>query len=401
MSSASSRTPLTVHVARALVDAELIDDVWVEFDDRVRSIGRGAPPKEADLVLESGVLVPGLVDLQLNGAFGVDLADADGEAWEHLVTSLPRTGVTSMLPTFISAPLDELTSSLRRGARWLEVAETYIRGPSPPARALGFHLEGPFLADARRGAHRAAALLDPSPTAAAALLDAAAGHLVLVTLAPERRGAIAAIGQFVSAGVKVAVGHSDASDAVVAEAADAGATMVTHLYNAQRPFHHRDPGVVGAALTDRRLTVGLIADGFHVAPTAIALAFAAAGDRIALVTDGVAALGMPSGTFELGGSPIHVDPSGPPRRADGAIAGAAAPLDVCIGNAIASGVDPRRALLAATSVPAQALGRPDLGRLEVGAPADLAWLDQSWRTRACWVAGQMVDGTAPMGGGGP
>lgn len=392
-----SRTRL--HARSAFINDELIDDVWIEFDDHIRSIGRHAPSSEADRTLHAGVVAPGLIDLQLNGGFGVDVATADGHGWEHLLTELPRTGVTSVLPTLISAPIGDLVTSLRRCVRWRANQESAAGPATPRSRTLGFHVEGPFLAERRRGAHDAAVLIDPSPDAIDRLLAAAGDHLALVTLAPERRGAMSAIRQLVANGTRVAIGHSDATVAVVTEAADAGATFVTHLYNAQRPLHHRDPGVVGAALADPRFTVGLIADGHHVAPTAIAVAFAAAGERIALVTDAVAALGMPLGTFELGGSPVHVRQGGPPRREDGSIAGAATPLDRCIGTAIAAGVDPTQALRAATSVPARAIGRPDLGRLEVGAPADLVWLDQRWRTRACWVAGREVQPIATAGGG--
>jgi len=189
----------------------------------------------------------------------------------------------------------------------------------------------------------------------------------------------------------VAVGHSDATDAQVRAAADAGATLVTHLYNAQRGLGHRDPGVVGAALADRRLTAGLIVDLHHVAPTAVEVAFAAAAGRIMLVTDAIAALGMPPGTYDLAGAPTTVRAGQPPIRPDGTIAGSALRLDEAVANTVRCGVDPATALLAATRVPADALGRPDLGRLAPGLPADLVWLDDRWRTRACWIDGVPVE----------
>ncbi len=192
--------------------------------------------------------------------------------------------------------------------------------------------------------------------------------------------------------MRVAIGHSDADDARALAAVDAGASLVTHLYNAQSPFGHRDPGVVGVALSDPRLTCGLIVDLEHVAPTAVRLAFAAAAGRIMLVSDAIAALGMPPGTYSLGGQPTEVRVGAAPVRPDGTLAGSALRLDTAVANTIACGIDPAVALIAATRVPADVLGAPDLGRLAAGAAADLVWLDERWSTRTTWVAGGVVAG---------
>jgi len=298
--------------------------------------------------------------------------------------------VTSWVPTVITAPISELVASLRAFARLRPV----LAGTPGAARALGVHVEGPFLAERRRGAHRLELLRDPAPDSVRALVHA--GPPLYVTLAPERAGALEAIGEFVAAGVRVAVGHSDAHDDVVHAAADAGATLVTHLYNAQRPLHHRDAGVVGAALVDERLTSGLIADGHHVNPAAIRIAFTCKPGRVMLVTDAVAALGMPAGEYVLAGERAIVAEGEPPRRPDGTIAGAATRLDDCIAHAVAIGVDLRAAVEAATRVPADALGRGDLGRLEPGCAADAVWLDADpqqptahpLRARSVWMAGE-------------
>lgn len=371
----------------------LVADGWVHVrDGQVVGAGTGRPPAATTVTLPSGTLAPGLVDGQLNGAFGHDLVAADGAGWREVRTRLPATGVTAFVPTFITAPVDELAAALQRTVALRADARRH-----GGARGLGVHLEGPFLAAGRHGAHQVEYLTDPTDEAIDRLLAAADGGLAYVTLAPERPGAMAAIARFTAAGVRVAVGHSDATDAQVTAAADAGATLVTHLYNAQRGLGHRDPGVVGAALTDPRLTVGLIVDLHHVAPTAIRVAFAAAGGRVMLVTDAVAAMGMPAGTYHLGAVELVVEDGRPPLRADGTIAGSSLRLDRAVANAIACGVAPATALLAASQVPADALGHPELGRIAPGAAADLVWLDDDWRAAATWIGGALVHGAEALG----
>ncbi len=403
---------------RTLLDDRLVSDAWVALaGGRVVEVGVGRPPAAPTRHLDEGVLAPGLVDAQVNGAFGIDLVDADDAAWDQVRAELARTGVTAFVPTFITAPVPVLTAALQRARgragvpdRGAELggaspvggvagraaaagrAGTRPQAPAPGARVLGIHVEGPFLAAARRGAHNPLHLADPSPEVVATLLDAGGDALLYVTLAPERDGSLDAIRQLVDAGVRVAIGHSDADDAQAIAAVDAGASLVTHLYNAQRPLGHRDPGVVGVALSDPRLTCGLIVDLEHVAPTAVRLAFAAAAGRIMLVSDAIAALGMPPGTYALGGQPTEVRVGAAPVRSDGTLAGSALRLDAAVANTIACGIDPAIALTAATRVPADALGAPDLGRLAAGAAADLVWLDEDWSTRASWVAGGVVAG---------
>lgn len=315
---------------RVLTGTDDLGPGWVQVDGPlITQVGRGEPPRAADVRLDTGLLAPGLVDAQLNGAYGVDLAAADVAGWRRVATLLPQTGVTAFVPTFTTARLADLAASLRRYAA--------VRPE-----------------------------VDRLPGAARTL---------------------------VAAGVRVAVGHSDADDATVQAAAEAGASLVTHLFNAQRPVHHREPGVVGAALSDERLTSGLIVDGHHVAACAVRIAFAAAPGRIMLVNDAVAAFGMPPGDYVLGGEPFTVSAgSEPPRRTDGTLAGAVGRLDEAIARAVDAGVPLQAAVEAATRVPADALGRSDLGRLAPGAAADLVWLAPSgrWplRTRATWVAGR-------------
>ena len=389
-------------------------------DGRITEVGHGPPPGRPDLELTSGVLAPGLVDLQVNGYFGVELMATDPAGWAAVAAGLPATGCTAFLPTFVTAPVPRLAGALRRAAGFAG------RMPAGGARVLGVHLEGPFISPARRGAHNPEWIIPASPAAVAELLAAGEGLLRLVTLAPEVAGGLAAIRQLAAAGVLVSVGHSDATAEQVAAAAGAGARMVTHLYDAQRPLHHREPGVVGRALADPRLTSGLIADLHHVSAVACAVAFAAAPGRIGLVTDAAACAGQRPGRYLLGGEPIvlRTGYGEPPRRADGILAGSALRMDLAVANLVAaisdlaalSGpADPDAELdsgwpevpgpadsrlvnqpalpavvAAATRIPADLIGRPDLGRLAPGAAADLVWLDDDLRTAATWIEGEKV-----------
>ena len=235
------------------------------------SVGEAGDPVDEVVDGTGWTMEPGFVDLQVNGGFGHHFTTHPQRIWD-VGAGLVAHGVTAFLPTLISPSIDE--------ARTADAVLT----AGPPAgwlgaRPLGLHLEGPALNPALRGAHPADRLAEPTSARVGEWL--ALEHLRLVTLAPELSGALSAIERLVEAGVVVSIGHTAATAGQVRAAADAGATLVTHLFNAMRPFHHRDPGPIGAALTDDRLTVGLIADGIHVAPEALALAWRAAGpDRV-------------------------------------------------------------------------------------------------------------------------
>jgi N-acetylglucosamine-6-phosphate deacetylase len=346
----------------------------------------GRPPRAPDVELPDGVLVPGFVDLQVNGYYGEEFPSASADGLAKVVTRLPETGTTALLPTFVTAPPGALAAALRATAAMLPAL------PARAARVLGVHAEGPFISAARKGAHNEAWMTDPTPAAIDELLEAGSGVLRLVTLAPEREGAMAAITRLAEAGILVSIGHTDATARQVDEAAARGARMVTHLFNAQRPLHHREPGVVGEALTDPRLTCGLIADMYHVVPPVCLLAFRAAPGRICLVTDAAACAGMPPGRYLLGGEPIELPPGdgAPPVRDDGTLAGSALRMDVAVANMVRAGIGLAEAVEAGTRVPADLIGRPDLGRIAPGAVADLAWLGDDLRTWATWVGGELV-----------
>jgi N-acetylglucosamine-6-phosphate deacetylase len=376
---------ISIAAPRVVAGSRLLAPGRVEIEGgRIAAVTEG--DDGADMKLPYGVLVPGLVDLQVNGFFGVDFIDATPQQWADVARRLAGTGVTAFAPTIITAPIQDLVEGLDRAAAAMHAQSV------PAARILGVHVEGPFLSERRKGAHNPALLRDPDPVAVEALLDAAPGALLIVTLAPERPGALGAIRRLTGAGVLVSVGHTDATAAEVSAAADAGARMVTHLFNAQRPLHHREPGTAGHALVDPRLTAGLIVDLHHVTGEVCLLAFAAAPGRIALVTDAVSAAGMPPGRYVLGGEPVILEQGRPPVRTDGTIAGSGLRLDEAVANAVGVGVDLVTAVGAATTVPADLLGRSDLGRIAAGAAADLVWLGDDLLTRATWVNGRQVFG---------
>jgi N-acetylglucosamine-6-phosphate deacetylase len=311
----------------------------------------------------TGVATPGFVDLHVHGFGGVDFATSDLTGYRRAGEALLETGVTAFRPTFITAPADELAASLQ------EVPHERM---SP--QVLGCHLEGPFISPARLGMHPASARLDPDPEVLERLL--AAGPVTHLTIAPELPGALEAIATLVDRGVVVSCGHTDATAGEAHAAFDAGATLVTHLFNAMRPFAHRDPGIIGAALARDDVAVELILDGIHVADDAARLAWQAAAGRLVLVTDALAAAGVGDGRWRLGAVEVEVV-DGVARGNDGVLAGSVLTLPQAIRNLVALGVPLEQAVDAATRVPATVARRPDLGRLEPGAPADLVVLDDN------------------------
>ena len=263
------------------------------------------------------------------------------------------------------------------------------------AAPLGLHLEGPFLAPERRGAHDPSHLAPPSVDVVASEGWGAATGVALVTLAPELTGALDVVRALVDRGVTVAAGHSSATAAQAAAALDAGVTYVTHLFNAMAPLHHREPGLAGVALTDERAWVGLIADGIHVDPLVARLAIGALGERLSLVTDAVAALGAGPGAGNLGSLGVEVAAADlSVRLPDGTLAGSTLALDRAVSNAMAfAGLDLPAAVRAVTATPAAVLGLADRGVVAPGAVADLVLLTPDGEVVATVIAGRVVHDT--------
>jgi N-acetylglucosamine-6-phosphate deacetylase len=368
-----------VHSVRLVDAGRITEDAWVLFDGgRVAGLGTGDARPDADERVdgEGGCLTPGFIDIHGHGGGGA--AHDDGPDAIRAARALHRgRGTTRAVISLVTAPLDDLAA---RAAMVAELAED-------DDTILGSHLEGPFLDPGHKGAHTAALLRAPDAASVSRLLDAGRGTIRQLTLAPELPGALDAIRRLSDAGVAVAIGHTDADADTARRAFDAGATVLTHAFNAMRGIHHRSPGPIVAALRDARVTLELIADGVHVDLDVVATAFAAAADRIALVTDAMAAAGASDGRYELGGLAVTVD-RGVARLDDGgAIAGSTLTQDEALRRVVAAGVELPVAVTALTATPARAIGRPELGRLDTGAIADAVLLDDDLRVRRVWVAG--------------
>jgi len=328
------------------------------------------------------MIVPGFVDLQINGGFGKDFTSDPGSIWQ-VGEQLPRYGVTSFLPTIISAPFET----------YLQAQKVVKNGPPEGyhgARVLGLHFEGPFINPEKRGAHDPEKICPPDPE----LYNSwsLASFVRLVTLAPELPGAITAIENLVRNGVVVSAGHSNASLSQAQAGFDAGISYGTHLFNAMPPLDHRQPGLAGALLSDSRLIAGMIVDGIHIHPRMVDLAWRMLGEnRTSLVTDAMAALGMPAGQYQLGEHTVHVDSSSA-RLKDGKLAGSLLSLDQALQNLIAfTGCSLKEALLTVTEVPAHLLKMDhSLGSLASGAKADFVLLSAELHVAQVWIGGRKV-----------
>lgn len=359
-------------VSAAIVEGTVVPgDVTVDPQDgRIAAIG--VTPRGA-----TGLAVPGFVDLQINGVAGVDFTDADVDGCRRAGQSLAASGVTSYQPTLISLPVQTYLGAIPRLAR-------AMRDSTPGPRILGIHLEGPFLSRARAGAHDPEWIIQPDIDLADRLVGV--GPVRYMTVAPERPGALELISHLVGRGVTVAAGHSDADAATAHQAFQRGARAITHVFNAMRPFHHREPGIGVAGLTRPDVTITVIADGIHLAADTVRLVTSAAPGRYALVSDAIAAAGMGDGTYRLGAIEVHVR-GAEARLANGKLAGSVVTIDEEIRNLIGLGVDPVAAIGAATTIPARLIGRPELGTLEPGSPADVTVLDDQYRVSSSMVRG--------------
>lgn len=361
---------------------ELLRPGWIETSNgHVRDVGAGPAPRRADRDLGAVTVVPGFVDTHLHGGGGANFSTASHAATATAVALHRRHGTTRLIASLVTAGPGDLLREVR------DLADDVGTGLID-----GIHLEGPWLSVKRCGAHQPSLMRDPDASEVARVLDAGAGAVRMVTLAPERDGALAAIGQIVAAGAVAAVGHTEASYAQTRAAIAAGATVGTHLFNAMRPIDRREPGPIVALLEDDRVTVELITDGVHVDPAIYRHVLRSAGaDRVSLVTDAMAATGMADGVYRLG--PLAVDVVGGVARVAGTdtIAGSTATMDRVFRFAVAHcGLARDEALILAVRQaslnPARALGLPPAG-LDVGARADLVVLD-----RDLAVTGVLRDG---------
>ena len=341
-------------------------------------------PAGSGEVLELGGrwLAPGLIDTHVHGGAGAQCNTPDPDEVDAVAAFHALHGTTALLATTAAAPLDELEASLAAIAR---------SGPI----VIGAHLEGPFLSAEWPGAMDPSAFADPDPDAVARLLEAGAGTVAMMTLAPELPGALELIGALTGSGAVASLGHTDASYEQAEAAVAAGARSVTHLFNAMRPLHHRDPGAIGAALDLPQVGCELICDGVHVDPVVLRLAHRIKSSaRVRLVTDAIAAAGMPDGRYRLGAAAVDVS-GGIARVPSGeSLAGSTLTMDAAVRHAVEYlHVPVPEALAMASANPARMLGIDHRkGAIAAGLDADLVILDDELRCHATMLAGEWVAG---------
>jgi N-acetylglucosamine-6-phosphate deacetylase len=384
----SATGSLVIHSARIVDAGEIVDDGWVRFaDGAVVARGTGTTWEPADEVLDAAgiagpgaVLTPGFVDIHGHGGAGA--AFDDGVDAIRTGRALHRAhGTTRAVVSLVTAPLDELA---RSAALVADLMET-------DADILGSHLEGPFLDPAHHGAHEPSLLRAPASADVARLLEAGRGTVRQVTIAPELPGGLDAIRQIVAAGAAAAVGHTSADAAMAVAAFEAGASILTHAFNAMPGIHHRAPGPVLAAAADHRVILEAIADNVHLDPHVIKLVFDSAPGRVALITDAMAAAGSADGHYDLGAVSVTVE-NGVARADDtGSIAGSTLTQDVALQRAVQAGATLPEAVRALTEAPARAIGRETvLGTLREGMTADAVLLDAELHVARVWVGPRLL-----------
>ncbi len=380
----------TILADRLITPTREIESAFVRVaGGRIESVGLRRDLPEGETTPHVGhLLIPGMIDLHVNGAGGVDLAQDDPDAVSRVGRILARHGCTGYLATLITDRQDRLTRTLESLGR--RIGQTTLG-----ARALGIHLEGPFINPGRKGAHPPEGVQRPSREAFDAYRRAAGGGLRMLTLAPELPGALELISEARRDIPIVALGHSEADLECGLEAIQRGANAAVHVFNAMPPLHHREPGLVAAILNSSGIVAEIIADGVHVHPEMVRILYRCKGaSRIALVTDAVSAAGMPDGRYRVG--PVEIWKSdGVCRDGDGALAGSALQMDEGLRN-LRRWLDgepavPLRDLVGGASLlPATLLGLANKGRTEAGCDADLVLLDEDLRVLKTWVEGRLV-----------
>jgi len=394
---ASARTPTRFRLltgGRVVTPEGVLSPGWIRVaGSLIDAVGSGAatPPLPAGLPvtdLRGHWVLPGFVDMHVHGGGGASFTEGPAGDARRAAEFHRGHGSTTIVASLVTAPLADL-----------EARAAMLAGLAGQGVIAGIHLEGPFLSTARCGAQDPRHMLAPDVAAFERLHAAAAGHLRVITIAPELPGAAGLIKAAARAGVTAAVGHTDATADIASAAVDVGATHATHLFNGMRPLHHREPGPVGALLDREEVTCEVIADGVHLHDTVVRLAVRAAGPgRLVLITDAMAAAGMPDGSYRLGS--MRVDVAGGVARlagaepaAAGAIAGSTATMADVVRHAVAAGLPVTTVAAAASTTPARVLGLGDrTGALRAGLDADLIVCDEEFRLRAVmrqgdWLAG--------------
>jgi len=349
-----------------------------------REIPSSAKVLDLTTDVPGAILAPGFIDIHMHGGAGLDVMRAAPAELPRLHKFLTAHGVTGYFPTTVAAPLDQTCAALARLADVIEAAQTSGNGDAAP---LGIHLEGPFLSHKRRGVHPPEYLVEPTVEVFDLLWQAARGHVRMLTIAPELPGALEVIAEAARRKICVSIGHSDALLEAARAGVQAGARHATHTFNAMRPLDHRDPGILGEVLTDKRITADIIADGIHVAPEVVQLFLNAKGiDGAVLITDATAAAGMPDGTYQLG--PLQVEVKDGRCTMDGKLAGSVLTMDRAVRNITQfSDWSLQDAVRAATLNPARAAGLAS-GEIAQGAEANFVVLSPNGELRQTFIRGR-------------
>jgi N-acetylglucosamine-6-phosphate deacetylase len=386
-------TAIAIYAERILTpQEELLNNVIVVEGGRITGIGHRdevhIPPGAKDYVAAGMTVVPGFVDVHIHGAGGHDVMEATPQALDAITATVARFGSTSIVATTVTAPVEDTCRSLEGIAQYVRSHQKTEDNTRAAAEIVGVHLEGPFINKARRGVHPPESIALPSIDVLEKFRAAADGLVKIVTVAPEIPGALQLIARAVADGLVVAVGHTDADYDQARAAIKAGARHAVHVYNAMRPFTHRDPGVISAIMTDTDVTAEIIADGVHVAGPAIQVLLGTKGfDTVLLVSDGTSATGMRDGNYRLGNFEVTVK-GGVVRNSEGKLAGSTLTLDRALRYMVEVGVPFVDALRMATILPARRLGLAGKkGILAIGGDADLVLL-----TPDLHVAGVMTRG---------
>ncbi|MFI6080927.1 N-acetylglucosamine-6-phosphate deacetylase [Streptomyces sp. NPDC051217] len=366
-------------------DAGVMDGWLLVRDGRIHSMGTGAPPGGRETVVDLGgrTVVPGFVDPHCHGGSGHSVYTGDPAAVRGAAAGHLARGTTTMLASVATVE----PSAMERAVR--AVASVIDDGSAPSL--AGIHFEGPFLSPLRRGAQTRSALRDPDPGLLARLIDAAGGHAVSMTVAPELPGAPELIRDYADTLV-CCLGHTDADAARFARATDLGARAVTHLFNAMPPLHHREPGPVATALLDPRLVCELVLDGHHLADDTVRLAHRVAGpDRLVLVSDAMPAAGMPDGEYAFADREVTVAGGVARLRGTDTLAGSTLFVAEAFRRAVATvGIPLADAVRMASGTAARLLGLSDRGELRPGLRADLVELGPDLRPARVWLGGVEV-----------
>lgn len=346
---------------------------------RFTQVIEGVPEQEG-VDLEGAYVIPGLVDIHNHGNSGNDFSDGDYDGLVAMAKYLAKNGITSFAPASMTLPYDVLETAFAAGARLRKEA------PQGCSRIMGIQMEGPFFSEKKKGAQNGDYLKAPDFSAFKKLYDSCGGLVRIVDIAPELPGA-ADFAKQASALCAVSVAHTDSGYEDAKAAFDAGASHLTHLFNAMPPIHHRKPGVIGAASENEKVRAELICDGMHVHPSSVRMAFRLFPGRICLVSDALRCCGMPDGEYELGGQQVFLR-GGIAKLADGTIAGSATNLYACMQNAVKFGISREEAVLSATRNPAEALGwGEEIGSIAPGKRADFVTCDAQLNRKKVWIAG--------------